>query len=104
MPFDKASPLLQEKSLLGEIIPKLEIEQTNSTGRSRATYLQYKLTNVQVTSFQINTSSEGQGGGRPIVTLTNAFEEIKVTYTEFDNEGSSQGNTEYTWIVEAAGV
>lgn len=47
----------------GEVIPKLEIERTANYGGSRATYLKYELTNVQVTAFDVNAS--GNNGNSP---------------------------------------
>ena len=43
MEYEKASPKLQEKCLMGEIIPKLEIELTSTYGGARATYLKFEL-------------------------------------------------------------
>ena len=91
--YEKASPKLVEKSLKGEIIPKLELELTATYGGARATYLKYELTNVMVTSYQVNASGNDEAGP-PTVVVGNNFEEIKVTYTEFDDTGSNQGNTE----------
>ena len=82
----------------GEVIPKLEIEQTANYGGSRATYLKYELTNVQVTAFDVNAS--GNDESPPTVTIANNFEEYKVTYTEYDSEGNKGGNAETTWKVE----
>ena len=96
--YEKASPKLQEKCLKGEVIPKLEIEQTASYGGARATYLKFELKNVMVTSFQVNASGNDQTP--PTVVLSNNFEEIKVTYTEFDDEGASKGNVETEFKVE----
>ena len=95
--YDKSTPKLVEKLLKGEVIPKLEIELTSTYGGARATYLRYELKNVQVTSYNINASADG---GPPTVVLANNFEEIKVTYTEYDSEGQKKGNVEYSWKVE----
>ena len=101
--YDKASPKLQEKCLKGEIIPKLEIEHTTSpgdlVGGKPQTYLKYELTNVLVTSFDINASGNDEAGP-PTVIMSNNFEEIKVTYTEFDRTGGDMGKVEYEWKVE----
>ena len=97
--YEKSSPKLQEKCLKGEVIPKLEIEQTATYGGARATYLKYELKNVLVTSFQTNASGNDEAGP-PTVVIGNNFEEIKVTYTEFDDEGSSKGNVETEFKVE----
>jgi type VI secretion system Hcp family effector len=96
--YDKSTPKLVEKLLKGEVIPKLEIELTATYGEGgRATYLRYELKNVLVTSYDINASADG---GPPTVVIGNNFEEIKVTYTEYDDEGNSKGNVEYEWKVE----
>ena len=91
--YEKAAPKLQEKCLKGEVIPKLELELTSTYGGSRATYLKYELTNVMVTSYQTNASGNDDAGP-PTVVIGNNFEEIKVTYTEYDEAGSSKGNVE----------
>ena len=96
--YEKASPKLQEKMLKGEIIPKLEIELTATYGGSRVTYLKYELTNVMITSFQ-KQASGNDDAGPPTVVIGNNFEEIKVTYTEFDESGSSKGNVEAEYKV-----
>lgn len=98
MEFEKSTPKLLEAMNFGKVIPKLEIEQTANFGGSRATYIKYELTNVQVTAFDVNAS--GNGESPPIVTLSNNFEEYKVTYTEYDGEGNKGGNAETTWKVE----
>ena len=97
--YEKASPKLQEKMLKGEVIPKLEIEQTANYGGAQATYIKYELKNVMITSFQVSASGNDEAGP-PTVVVGNNFEEIKVTYTEFDDTGSSKGNVETTWKVE----
>ena len=97
--YEKASPKLQEKCLKGVIIPKLEIEQTATYGGARATYLKWELKNVMVTSYQVNASGNDEAGP-PTVVVGNNFEEIKVTYTEYDDTGSSAGNVETEFQVE----
>ncbi len=91
--YEKAAPVLQEKCLQGQIIPKLEIEMTSTYGGSRATYLKYELTNVMITSYQTSASGNDDAGP-PTVVIGNNFEEIKVTYTEYDDTGKSGGNVE----------
>lgn len=98
MEYDKAQPKIMEKLLLGEVIPKLEIEFTANFGGSRATYLVWELINVQVTDYSF--SGTGAEGGPPVVVVGNNFEEIRVTYTEYDSEGNKGGNAETTWKVE----
>lgn len=97
--YEKAAPKLQEKLLKGEIIPKLEIEATATYGGARATYLKYELKNVMITNFTTNASGN-DNAGPPTIVISNNFEEIKVTYTEFDDEGNSGGNVETEFKVE----
>jgi len=97
--YEKSSPKLQEKCLMGEIIPKLEIEQTSTYGGARVTYLKYELKNVMITSVSLNASGNDEAGPPTVVVGCN-FEEVKVTYTEFDDTGSNKGNVEYNWKVE----
>jgi type VI secretion system secreted protein Hcp len=96
--YEKAAPKLQEKCLTGEIIKKVEIELTSTYGGARATYLKYELKNVMISSFQTNAS--GNDETPPTVVIANNFEEIKVTYTEFDDEGNKKGNVETSFKVE----
>ena len=95
--YEKASPKLMEKLLKGEIIKKLEIEVTSTYDGARATFLKYELKNVLISSFQ--TSASGGAGDRPTVVVGNNFEEIKVTYTEYGDDGKKGGNVETTWKV-----
>lgn len=99
--YEKASPKLLEKCLKGEVVPKLEVELTATYGGARVTYLKYELENVMVTSYQVNASGNDEAGP-PTVVVANNFEEIKVTYTEFDDTGAAKGNVETEHKVERA--
>ncbi len=100
MDYDKASPKLQEKCVKGEVVPKLHVELTATYGGTRVTYLAYELTNVMVTSYQINASGNDEAGP-PTVVIANSFEEIKVTYTEFSDDGSTIGTVETRYKIES---
>jgi len=98
--LDKASPKIAEAVLTGEVFPKVEIELTATFGDDtrRLVYYSYELVNVRVTSY--NISGSGQGDDVPTENFSLNFEEIKVTYTEYDSDGNSKGDVEYTWNVE----
>ena len=66
-------------------------------GGIRPTYLRYEMKNVSCTAYQVGGVADGT---RPGVLIANNFEEIKVTYTEYDDTGSSQGSIETTIKVE----
>ncbi len=95
--YETASPKLLEKCLLGEIIPKLEVELTAVYGGARATYLKYEMKNVACKAYHIGGHADGSP---PTVVIANNFEEIKVTYTEYDSEGNKKGNVETSYKVE----
>jgi type VI protein secretion system component Hcp len=96
--YEKASPKLEEKVFKGDVIPRLEVEVTAYTGEDRTTYLRYDFTNVRVTDFTVEATA---GYGRPEMVFANTFEEVKVTYSEFDPmTGEWKGNIEYSWKVE----
>jgi type VI secretion system secreted protein Hcp len=98
--YEKASPKLLETCLKGKVIPKLEIDLTATYGGARVTYLKYEMKNVAVTSYHV--SGEGDESGPPLVVISNNFEEIKVTYSEYDDEGNKAGNVDTRYKVESA--
>lgn len=95
--LDKASPKLAEAVCLGKVFPKVEIHLTTRLAGQDPVYLAYELKNVMITSYQLNGSASD---ARPMEQLSLNFEEIKVTYTEYDAAGRKKGNVEYTWKVE----
>ncbi len=95
--LDKSSPKIAESVCNGKVFPKVEIHLTRSSGNGgRVTYYAYELKNVMVTSYQINSAD----GDLPVEEMSLNFEEIKVTYTEYDRQGRKKGNVEYSWKVE----
>jgi type VI secretion system secreted protein Hcp len=95
--MDKSSPKLAESGLSGKVFPKVEIHDTATYGDARGTFLKYELKNVAVTSH--NVSASGSGNAIPTESLSLNFEEMKQTYTEFDQKGTKKGNVEMTWKV-----
>lgn len=95
--LDKASPKLMEMITTGQVKPLVEIHLTRNTASGPVTYMKYELKNVIITSWSTSGSA---GDQRPTEQVSLNFEEIKVIYTEFDNEGQSKGNVEATWKVE----
>lgn len=93
--LDKSSPKIQESMVMGKVYPTVDFVLTTDSG-SRATYLKYELKNVMVTSYSIS----GSANEVPMEEISLNYEEIKVTYTEFDASGTSKGNVEFTWNVE----
>ena len=99
--LDRASPIIAQIALRGQVTPRVEIEWTRNINGVEKPYYSYRLTNVVVTQY----SSKGFGE----ITLDSAteslikekislnFEEIRVTYYEYDEEGNLAGKVEYDW-------
>lgn len=100
--YDKSSPKLAEAVCKGTVFPKVLIHNTATYGDARATYLQYELKNVAVTSHQVSAASGGDAV--PMESMSLNFEEVKQTYTEYSSEGSKKGNVEMTWKVQEGEV
>ena len=97
--LDKASPKLAEAVCQGKVFPKVEIHLTRSyKNTGLVTYYTYELINVLIVDYRIGGS--GYSEHIPTEEISLSFEEIKVTYTEFDEGGRAKGNVEYTWRVE----
>ena len=96
---DKSSPKLMEKCAKGQVVTEAVIEFCQDVGGSFETVYRYELSNVLITSFYCSgyTSEDV-----PVEEMSLNFEEITVTYTEFDAGGKSKGNVEFTWKVEEA--
>ena len=89
--LDKSSTKIQESLAKGKVIPKAFLEL--KSGRN-AVYLRYELTNVMVSSYNINAS-----GDVPMEEFALNFEQIKVVYTQFDHNGRKKGESDFIWNV-----
>ena len=96
---DKSTPKLMGAVSSGQVIGEVIIEVAKGTGDKEVFY-RYELTNVLVTSYQ----SGGEASSiRPGDVISLNFEEIKVTYTDFDEStGKMKGTIEWTWRNEEA--
>lgn len=99
--LDKASPKLAEAVCKGTVFPKVEIHLTRSYA-GLVTYYAYELKNVLIVGYRIGGS--GYSEHVPTEKITLSFEEIKVTYTEFDEGGRAKGNVEYEWRLEEGAI
>ena len=94
--FDKSAPKIAEKAFKGAVIPKVELEVEDVFGGLTATFLRLELKNVQVVGYEMEI-----GGDETTVKVSVRFEEIKMTYTEYDSEGKNEGNVETEFKLEA---
>ncbi|MEK6276050.1 MAG: type VI secretion system tube protein Hcp [Actinomycetota bacterium] len=78
---DKASPKLAEKCAEGQHIQQVVLTVDRPGGSGRL-YMEYKLTDVIISSVQQGAS----GAAIPLETLTFVYREIELTYTTRDGE------------------
>lgn len=118
--LDKASPKLMEAVCTGAVIPTVEFVLTREVvpgSGQQEPYLKYELKNVLISSYSLGNHPNGplhaspedivgaDGSVRPAPpaasNMSLNFEEVKVTYTEYDRAtGAAKGNVEYSWKVE----
>jgi type VI secretion system secreted protein Hcp len=100
--LDKSSPKLAEAIAKGTVFPKVEIHLTrnNPAGGGQIPYLKYELKNVLISSYNLTGHTTPGSNNYESVALN--FEEITMTYTEYDEEGNIKGNVEYSWNLETA--
>ena len=91
--LDASSPKLAESIAKGMVYPSVEFHLTAGSG----TYLKYELKNVMITSYSVGGSADE----KPTEQISLNFEEIKMTYTAAGETGTSKGNVEYSWKIEA---
>ena len=93
--LDKASPKIAEASVMSptKVFPKVEIHLLAQIGGTQKVFLKIELKNVIVTSYSIS----GDADDRPTEEFSLNYEEIKVTYSEYDDAGSHVGNVDYIY-------
>ncbi|MDP2662898.1 MAG: type VI secretion system tube protein Hcp [Dehalococcoidia bacterium] len=93
---DKSSIKLLDALLTGSVLPKVQVEITETrSDAGRATFLKYEFKDVLITKYDI--SGVAASGDRPMVTIALNFQEVKVTYTEYDAAGKKKGDTIVQW-------
>ena len=96
--IDKSTPKLIEACASGKVFAQAEITLLKEAGGGQVEYLKVTLTNVQISSYNFHGSG---GSGPPISSAGLSYEKLKIVYTEFDESGSSKGDVEATWDIEA---
>lgn len=97
---DKSTPKLAEAVATGKRFPTVEVELTRATGEGSETYLKYELKNVLITSYSVS----GDADDRPTEELSLNYEEIKNTYSEYDDSGRKIGDVVWNWVLKTLGV
>lgn len=94
---DKSTPNLMQASVEKAVKRNITIEFTRDFADNRETYLSYELQNVLIVSYHLEGSRNRDAQTE---TLELTFESMKITYTEFDRDGTRMDTKEYTWRVE----
>lgn len=102
-PLDKASPKLQEKCVTGSVIPTVTLKLYFEIDSEFKKFLTIELTNAKITSYQ--GFGTVQVNELPKETVSFTYETIKVTYTEYGDDGIPKGSVEYQddWISQPPG-
>lgn len=94
--YDKSASKLLEALLNGNVIPMMMVELTMSMGEGQSlTFLKYEFKNVLITRYDV--SGVASSGLLPAVQVANNFQEVKVTYTEFDAAGKMKSTVIVQW-------
>ena len=92
--FDKASPKLFEFCATGKHIPTVLVQLHRATG-DKQKYLEYKLTDVVITS--VAPAGDGSSDVVPLESFSLDYGKIEITYTATDNKGTAKGDVKAGW-------
>ncbi|EIT69356.1 MULTISPECIES: Hcp family type VI secretion system effector [Hydrocarboniphaga] len=97
--LDLASPKLFEACVTGQTI-KSAIVNLNRAGGDKGKYMEYKLTDVIVTSVGKGGDSKAESDV-PVESVSLAFGKIELIYTKIGIDGRAAGNTSAGWDLKA---
>lgn len=95
--IDKSTPKLLEASASRRAFDEVIISFRKDSGDAHLDYLKITLTNVHIASYDLSTDASSEV---PSVTVGLTYEALRVVYTEFDESGTSKGDTEATWNIQ----
>ena len=85
---NKASPILMLNCATDSPVPTSYVEYTKDIQGRQQTYLKWEMKNVRISSYQFGGSSTAVGNDLvPIDQVSLNFEEVKMTYIPFDENG-----------------
>ena len=93
--LDKSSPKIAESVCEGTNFPEVTIEVISGTANPRL-LVKYELKNVVLKSYWHYAQMEEDVGTEDVFTLS--YEEIKMTYTEYDDSGNEKGTVEWLYV------
>jgi len=90
--LDKSTPKLAFACCNGEHLKDVTLT-LNRAGKDKVKYMEYKLTDVVITSAQVG----GAAGDVPHENVTFAFGKIEWIYTDTDMKGGKKGDIKTSW-------
>ena len=93
--LDKASAKLFQACAAGEHV-KSAVLSLNRSGGDKQKYMEYKLSDVLISSVQIGGAGAGEGGV-PTEEVAMVFGKVELTYTQIGNDGKPAGNQTGGW-------
>ncbi|MGH8080986.1 MAG: Hcp family type VI secretion system effector [Lysobacter sp.] len=97
--LDIASPKLFEHCCTGQHIP-VAIIHLNRAGGDKAKYMEYKLTDVLISSVGRGGDSKGDEDV-PLESVSLVFGKCEMTYTKIGIDGKAAGNASSGWDLKA---
>ncbi|MFX1516672.1 MAG: Hcp family type VI secretion system effector [Promethearchaeota archaeon] len=94
---DKSSPYLYDRCSKGTVIPYVYLDCCKDFGGQLKVFYRIELTNAGIISVQDFGITAGD---IPTETVSFSYDQIKLIYTEYDEQGSSKGNVETIISVE----
>lgn len=93
--LDKSTPLIFEQACIGKEGRDVLISVVQTGGDTLETYLEYKLTDVLVSSYSVSAS----GDGDPMETISLSFSSIEINYIDQDSKNKNKGSTRWGYSV-----
>jgi type VI secretion system secreted protein Hcp len=94
---DKASLKLMEKAVNGQPINSGKISLLKLSGDTKVAYLEFELSNIVVTSYQVSGSGDGQ---LPTDHFSLHFVKVKSHYKPQSNTGDASGSVDFGWDLQ----
>lgn len=94
---DTSSPYLMEAVASGTVFREATVELTRFGGDEPIAYLRYNFNNVRVTSYTINHTEETEEV--PIERVALRFDEMEVTYTPLEQDGTPSNPITFFWDI-----
>ena len=94
--IDKSSPKIADAVCKGKTYPIVEIEVTMPSTEGSRVFVGYELKNVVLKSYLHHADIFEDDCPWDVFTMS--YEEITMTYTEYDDEGNEKGDTEWTYV------